>query len=255
MKQSVGYFRATQLSKLYASGAAMILLAQTLPARATETFEQARGFYSSGSLVNPSQLPTDGPGFVHLFEKRGRYWGTEDLVGFIVEAASRMSLAYPEGERLQIGDIAAQKGGHISGHDSHQNGLDADIVFYRRNHVEQPVDTEAKGFIESFVRGNRVTPNFDVDRNWEIIKLLVSSDRVSRIFMDGAIKRTLCLHARALGEETTFIQTLRILRPLEGHTDHMHLRITCPEGSPRCQTQEPPPTGSGCQAVAYMIYP
>ena len=39
-----------------------------------------------------------------------------------------------------------------------------------------------------------------------------------------------------------------------GHDGHFHLRLKCPEDSPLCQDQAPPPAGTGCgQALAWWL--
>jgi penicillin-insensitive murein endopeptidase len=216
---------------------------------AAPAIEQAYGFYSHGSLANPTELPPQGPGFIHLFEGLNRYWGTQDMVRLLTSAAKRMSERYPDGERLQIGDIAARSGGEISGHGSHQNGLDADVVYYRVNHTEQSPLASREDFTEPFVRQGRVTPNLDLERSWEIIKLLDETHRVGRIFVHPAIKAALCRQAQKLGEATEYASLLRRLRPHDGHDDHFHVRLRCPEGTTQCEKQFDVPNGpTGCPA-------
>ena len=42
---------------------------------------------------------------------------------------------------------------------------------------------------------------------------------------------------------------LHRLRPWWGHDDHFHVRLSCPAGSPECETQAPVPPGDGCDAI------
>jgi penicillin-insensitive murein endopeptidase len=228
---------------------AAFLLPSTLMA-ATETVSepagQVVGAYSKGSLVDSSSLASHGDGFIHLFERRERHFASQRLVDLIAEAAARMARRYPQGERLQIGDLSARQGGKISRHASHQNGLDVDVVFYRVDHREQTASDGDEGFIESFVKDGKLTSNFDVERNWELIKLFAASGRLGRAFVHPAIKAALCAQARARGELKSQARTLSRIRLLDNHDDHVHVRLTCPSASPACISQEEPPTQTGC---------
>lgn len=206
--------------------------------------EQAVGFYARGSLKNQDQLPLSGDGFIKIMKNRNRAFATSDLVQ-LIEWAAAIMVEYHSGERMQIGDMSKSGGKKVGGHKSHQNGLDADIIYFRKNHKEADPSLH-NGFVENFVRKGKVTKNFDTDRNWELIKLLVGTERVSRIFVDKAIKRHLCKYARKKGELAQHAEALRRLRPYPHHDDHMHLRISCPTTSPRCVKQKEPPMGSGC---------
>ncbi len=206
--------------------------------------EQAIGFYSSGSLIQAMNIPDTGDGFLKLFLSRDRGWSTFDLQAVIAKSAHDLKNAYPNGERLQIGDMSARKGGFVGRHSSHQNGLDADIAYYRVNKKEQAV--EHNGFAEVFVKNGKITNNFDLERNWELIRSLVATNRVPRIFVDAAIKKAFCDYTVALGTRKSEIETLRVLRPWPNHADHLHLRLTCPKNSPRCTPQPEPEPGDGC---------
>lgn len=210
--------------------------------------EQAVGFYANGTLLNANSLNDSGLGFVKLFTKRNRGYGTYDLVDILERSARAMTEAYPDGERLQVGDMSSQNGGMIGRHGSHQNGLDVDIAFFRKNKNEQIPDYEA-GFAESFVKNKRVTSNFDTLRNYRYFQLLHLSGKINRIFVDKAIKKAVCNYSKKLGEFKMNIEVLRILRPYPNHDDHMHVRLNCPANSPRCVPQSPPPKGSGCNKL------
>jgi len=225
----------------------------------TEPSVQSLGFYSRGGLQNPSALDADGVGYIKLFPSRSRQFGSHELIQVISEAARAVSERYPEGERIQVGDLSARQGGKITKHASHQNGLDADLSFYRKNRREQPIDDES-GFDEVFVRNGRVTENFDIERNWEFFRSLVRSSQVQRIFVDPAIKRLYCV----LFEETRAValngiderfgaaEVLRRLRPYPNHDDHSHIRLYCQTGNEQCVPQEEVVAGTGCSDLRYF---
>jgi penicillin-insensitive murein DD-endopeptidase len=208
---------------------------------------QAIGFYSDGRLTHASSISQSGMGFVKLYRNRGTEFTSSDMTEILRGAALKMYYDHPEGERLQFGDLSIKNGGKLLQHESHQNGLDADIVYLRHSHQEQDPYTEH--FIESFVTHGKLSPNFDLERNWDLLNALVATGRVSRIFVDAVIKRAFCKWARREKGLVGVDETLRRLRPYEKHFDHFHVRITCPLQSPKCITQEEPPEGNGCQDI------
>lgn len=216
-------------------------------------YEQAKGFYSNGSLVDAMNFGLEGLGFVKLFQPRDRGWAAFDLIRVIEIAAERLHSLFPTGERVQIGDASSEHGGRLSRHASHQNGLDVDIAFLRLDNREQDPQ-DMGGFDESFVRRNRPSANFDTERNYLFMRYLFETGRINRIFVDKALKSELCRYSRELGQYGQDIEYLRRLRPWPHHDDHMHVRITCPVNSPNCVTQQDPPLGSGCDNLLYQRY-
>lgn len=211
--------------------------------------EQATGFYSNGKLLSGLPLPLEGFGFLKIQRPRKRHYSTHDLIEVIKLTAKMMKDTYPNGERLQIGDMSWQKGGTLSSHKSHQNGLDADIAYFRKDRREQNPELNIP-FDEGFVKNGKLTANFDVERNWYFFNVMVSTGRVKRLFVDLAIKRAMCAHARGLGIDIEKSETLRRMRIEPLHHDHVHLRINCPKKSPNCQQQLDPPEGSACDSFA-----
>ncbi len=234
----------------------LLVLAAGLFFTASYTFaaplSEAVGFYSKGSLLNAEALSVEGAGYMKLFVPRNRNWSTHDLNELLRDVAQELKRVYPKGERLQIGDQSARRGGQISGHASHQNGLDVDVAYLRRNHHEQSPNN-TKGFEESFVKNGKITKNFDIERNWAALKLMNRVGSINRIFMDVAIKRTFCEYAKAHGELESEAETLRHLRPYSNHDDHMHVRIECPRGNSRCVSQPEAPPGAGCSPSALIV--
>jgi penicillin-insensitive murein endopeptidase len=206
--------------------------------------EQAVGFYSSGSLINAMNLPNQGDGFIKLFVSRDRAWSTFDLQAVLARVSHEIRRQHPNRERIQIGDMSQRTGGFVGRHSSHQNGLDADISYFRMNNLEQAI--EHNGFAETFVRNRQVTVNFDIERNWALMRALVGTGRVTRLFVDVRIKKAFCDYTTAAGTRLAETETLRILRPWPNHADHIHVRLSCPQNSPNCTPQAEPPVGDGC---------
>ncbi len=214
----------------------------------TGSGEQSIGFYSNGSLRDGIELADEGEGFMKLFRSRDRSWGSTLLVDYIETVALSLETRYPELDRLQVGDLSQREGGKISGHASHQNGLDFDGAFLRTNNIEQEVEDE-RGFDESFVIDGKLSDNFDIERNWFLIKSFIHTASVGRIFVDQVIKQALCDYAQELGEFEAEGETLRRLRHWPYHDDHFHLRLKCPADATECIAQDDPAEGSGCTDV------
>lgn len=226
------------------------IFSQNSARAAAEPSDQVRGFYSHGSLHSASALDLEGLGFVRIFPHQARQWGSEGIVLLIESVAREMKQNYPEGERLQIGDLAAQDGGTVDGHVSHQNGLDVDVGYLRMDHTEQDVHLPTTDFQESFVTPKgQISKNFDLIRNWALMKNWTSTGRIDRIFVDGAVKKAFCRHilgTDGLSLEVSDSETLRRIRPYPNHKNHMHVRLNCPMTSPRCESQEDISPGPGC---------
>lgn len=210
--------------------------------------EQAYEYYSHGHLSLAARLPLEGPGWVKLFQPRARLWGTDQLVQVIQKVALYLESTFSPRDRLQIGDMAAQQGGYVSGHASHQNGLDVDIAFFRKQQTEQDPD-DTRGFVKHFVRSGKLSSDFDLERNWALVKALVSTGKVKRIFTDAAVKSALCKYSAARGDKNYYTQALRRIQPWPNHDDHFHVRLVCPAGTRHCISQSDPPAGTGCDRI------
>ncbi|MCC6277950.1 MAG: penicillin-insensitive murein endopeptidase [Oligoflexia bacterium] len=209
---------------------------------------QSIGFYSDGRLTNASELPLEGVGFIKVMRDRKRHFGSSELVITLMWATSEVSRYFPQSERLGVGDMSSQFGGPQSGHASHQNGLDADLSFYKTNRRE--LDPDASEFGEHFTRGNKVSSNFDVVRNWFFVSRLVSTGIISRIFLDQRLKLKFCALAAKDGLSAEETEALRRVNHWPGHDDHFHVRLTCPRNSPECINQVDPPLGPGCESYS-----
>ena len=171
---------------------------------------------------------------------RQRNYGHPVLVDFLKGFGLKVAKA-GLGTAL-IADMAQARGGPMSfGHASHQSGLDADVWLRldlppmgraAREHMEEIkyVDYDRR----------RVTPEWS-DKQGEMVRIAAGDARVSRIFVSPAIKAALCRKAGDADREW-----LRKLRPWHGHDGHMHVRLSCPPGSPQCEEQRELPPGDGC---------
>ncbi|HEY1261378.1 MAG TPA: penicillin-insensitive murein endopeptidase, partial [Stellaceae bacterium] len=88
---------------------------------------EAIGAYGRGCLEGAVELPADGPGWEVMRPSRDRAWGHPALIAFIERVAPSLP-AEAGWSGLLIGDMSQPRGGPmLTGHASHQIGLDADI--------------------------------------------------------------------------------------------------------------------------------
>jgi penicillin-insensitive murein endopeptidase len=201
------------------------------------------GFYSRGCMAGAVQLPPDGPYWQAMRLSRNRQWGLPILVDFVEKLAE--DAATKDGwPGLLVGDMSQPRGGPmLTGHASHQVGLDADIWLNpmpsRRYSEQEREDISAVAMTEPgphFVYENRWTP-----RHGLLIRRAALDPRVERIFVAPGIKKKLCETA---GTDRRWLSKVR---PYYGHNYHFHVRLSCPPGA-RCKAQAAPPPGDGCGA-------
>jgi penicillin-insensitive murein DD-endopeptidase len=212
------------------------------------------GFYSKGSLLGAQSVFERATPIQKLFVQRGRLFTSDEMHYALSEASDFIKNNYPDSEILQVGDLSSRFGGEAIGHASHQNGLDGDIVYLRRNKYVQ--SASSPDWDEDFVGVNSLpTKNFNKERNFALFKFLVKNTPVSRIFVDASIKKLLCQFAVDQNEiqDPTTIETLRRLRPQELHRTHFHLRLSCPVNDHECIPQTGPVEGSGCDDLSIIL--
>lgn len=202
------------------------------------------GFYSKGCLQGGVALPLDGPNWQVMRPSRNRFWGHPDLVAFLQNIAQR---APQETGRtgILVGDMAQPRGGPmLTGHASHQSGLDADLWL-----MPMPDRRFTRTEREELPATNMVRADWlDIDpAAWSpdtiaFLKLLAREQRVERLFVNAAIKKALC---RDVKSDRAWLSKVR---PMWGHNYHVHVRLTCPADAPDCAPQDKPPPGDGCDA-------
>jgi penicillin-insensitive murein DD-endopeptidase len=135
----------------------------------------------------------------------------------------------------------------LTGHASHQIGLDADIWFTpmpnrRLSHTER----EEMSAISMLAPGQlEVDPTLWDPARARIIKRAASSPEVERVLVHPAIKKALCEAAPGLGADRNWLNKVR---PYWGHHYHFHVRMACPKDSASCKAQPPVPGDDGCGA-------
>src|ERR1700733_9746038 len=105
--------------------AARELFARKLLPTATPT--RVIGFYSKRCIAGAVQMPVNGETWQVMRLSRNRNWGHPDLIALLkrLSVKAHKDAGWPG---ILIGDIGQPRGGPaLSGHASHQIGLDADI--------------------------------------------------------------------------------------------------------------------------------
>ena len=211
---------------------------QPLPANSPA---RAIGSYARGCLAGAIALPINGRTWQVMRLSRNRNWGHPDLVSYLERLAERAPRVGWRG--LLVGDMAQARGGPmLTGHASHQIGLDADIwltpmperEFTRREREE----ISATQMVAKDRRD--VDPRVWTSAHVGIIRAAAQDPAVDRIFVNAAIKKALC---RADDRDRRWLAKVR---PWWGHDYHFHVRIGCPAGSAGCEPQAAVPTGDGC---------
>ncbi len=199
------------------------------------------GGYSAGCVAGAVQLPETGPTWQAMRLSRNRNWGHPDLVSF-VQRLSAKAAAQPGWAGLYVGDMSQPRGGPmLTGHASHQIGLDADIWMLPPDRLNLTAAERESLSSISMQRANGAYVNSSWTRqHMEVIKAAASDPAVARIFVFAGAKVQMC--EDATGDRSW----LNKVRPWYGHHYHFHVRLNCPEGDPRCVDQAPPPPGDGC---------
>jgi penicillin-insensitive murein endopeptidase len=205
---------------------------------------RAIGFYAKGCLAGAKSLPVDGPAWQAMRLSRNRNWGHPELIA-LVEKLGTEAKQHDGWPGLLVGDLSQPRGGPmLTGHASHQVGLDADIWLTpmpdRRLSEKEREELSAT----SMLAADRISvdPKVWTDAHVRLLKRAASYAPVERIFVHPAIKKALCAAVPKDGDRAW----LHKVRAYWGHYYHFHVRIGCPKGSGNCEHQPALPNDDGC---------
>jgi Penicillin-insensitive murein endopeptidase len=165
------------------------------------------GLPHAGRLVDGVRLRRAGPTFATWdpIRKRApnrhwRRWGSDRLVRLLLRISRAYAADHPAAPRLVIGDLSRPRGGDfgprfgLPGHASHQNGLDADVYYPRRD--------------------GRLRAPDSIDQ----VDHRLSQDLVDRFVRAGAEKVF-------VGPSTGFTGPAGVVQVIPNHDNHLHVRI------------------------------
>jgi hypothetical protein len=167
----------------------------------------SHGSWWAGTLASGVALPAEGRTFFTwdpvLRRSPNREWrryGSDRLVRLVLRVLDDFRAAHPGAPRIGIGDLSRPGGGDFGirygrpGHVSHQNGLDGDLYFPRRDGKERPAARPAQ-----------------IDRR-------LAQDLVDRFVRAGAVRVF-------VGPRTGLTGPHRVVQMLSHHDNHLHVRI------------------------------
>ena len=129
-----------------------------------------------------------------------RRTGTVALVRTVLRVVRAHRRAHPRSPRVGIGDLSRPRGGPFGadfggrGHVSHQNGLDVDVLYPRRDRRERPPGSAT-----------------EIDRR-------LAQDLLDRFVRAGAV-------LVYVGPATRLRGPTAVVRERVYHDDHMHVRV------------------------------
>ncbi|MGN1288727.1 MAG: penicillin-insensitive murein endopeptidase [Bradyrhizobium sp.] len=221
-------------------GAKQLFARKVLPA-AMPT--QSIGGYTKGCLAGAAQMPLNGNTWQVMRLSRNRYWGHPNMIALLkrLAANAHRDAGWPG---ILVGDIGQPRGGPaLSGHASHQIGLDADVWLTPMPDRKLSREDREEMSAVMMVRDDRldIDPHVFTPGHVLVLRDAARDPSVQRIFVNPAIKKALCREAK--GDRGW----LSKIRPWWGHDYHFHIRMRCPSGSPACEGQKQQAEGEGCK--------
>lgn len=156
---------------------------------------------NDGNLLGGLNLPDRGIGYAHFRGSDGvdqDDWGTLQMLDCL-ESVGRATEGM--GIQIGIGDISLRRGGAFPPHSSHQNGLDADLRYVRKDRDNVPLDLRFQA------------DEYDAQATKVVFEAFFLLCPVEVIFVD--IDR---LGFALSGREGQLVH-------VNGHSNHFHVRV------------------------------
>ena len=189
------------------------------------------GFYAKGCLAGAMALPINGKTWQVMRLSRNRNWGHPNLVQFLERLADKAPKTGWHG--LLVGDMSQPRGGPmLTGHASHQVGLDADIWLTPMPDRELTREEREEMSATMVVAEDRkdVDPKVWTPAHLNVIKAAAKDPQVDRIFVNAAIKKALVPRGRQrppLAQQGAAVVGARLSFPRSAHLS----RPTIPNAS------------------------
>jgi murein endopeptidase len=194
------------------------------------------GAPNRGRLHSGIPLP-EGPHW-RLRDHRPRGYGAKNTITSLLTAMRAYGETHPDGPPIRLGEISRRTGGKVKPHVSHRSGRDVDIGYVMK--PSPPLDDE-----HYWRRATERT--IDAAKTWTLIKELVATGEVQRIFISAKLQRVIAKEAakELPPEEIDLLfdavnpdpRVLTLVAHEHGHMDHMHVRFKCERGNIRCRAR------------------
>src|ERR1700744_259484 len=229
-------------------GAKQLFARRLLPSAQTT---RVIGSYIKGCIAGAAQMPLNGDTWQVMRLSRNRYWGHPETIALLKRLSAKVhkDAGWPG---ILIGDIGQPRGGPaLSGHASHQIGLDADVWLTPMPDHRLSLQDREEMSATMMVRDDRldVDPKVFTSGHLALIRDAAQEPEVQGIFVNAAIKKALCREAK--GDR----QWLEKVRPWWGHDYHFHIPLRCPPRDTDCKGQTDQAGGDGCapKELAYWF--
>ncbi len=187
-----------------------------------------------GTLAGAMPMP-EGPGRV-LKHIPWKGWATVEAVA-VMDAVLRSWDALETGQPILVGNMSSRNGGTLKPHQSHQSGRDIDLSYPQIINKRDELNWREMS-----------AANLDRELMWTLLELLNDTGAVEVVYVDTKLQKLLYDWAIQTGR----VPRRDLSRWLEyprkpgqakytrvqhsrGHSDHMHVRFSCPKGHRRCR--------------------
>lgn len=187
---------------------------------------------SRGKLVRGVELP-DRPDLYTRRKPEEEYGSTHTIVQML---AAFTRFRHDSGYKGQvvIGGMSRPRGGRFRPHKSHQSGRDIDIRL--------PLLASAQD------KKHPTSADVDWKATWNLIRAFLDTGEVEYIFLDYRLQKRIYKAAREAGADREQLDlwlqwpakprtNKGIIRHVEGHRAHMHVRIRCGPQEKHCYSQ------------------
>lgn len=203
------------------------------PIPATDGKANPIGSYSNGCIIGAEPLPYKGEGYQVIRMNKNRYYGHPDMIAYLQRLGQKAkSAGLPT---MLVGDIAMPGGGRfLTGHASHQMGLDADIWLRMGTMTDsEALNSDGKGLLVVNRQTQRVDENVWNNNHATLIKLAAQDPKVTRIFVNPAIKLKLCQTAIESIKRIIVVITYILVRNIQGILEVLIFsRVKLSQGTP-----------------------
>jgi len=155
-----------------------------------------------------------------------KQFGNPVLRDLLISAAAEVYKKHPNDSGLAtLWNVSKKEGGKLGSHMGHQSGLECDLTFYTKS---------SRGYCLGML-GNRINPDFDMERNCIFLKAILSSEATEGVLLEPGLIKKMKEEATKMGIDLSSPKLLKA-KPTSrtsgnGHNDHYHIRCAFPSNS------------------------